>query len=65
MDDLPPLVQDEVALARIDADAPLVPYPLLNEDRRTAPLRRLAWYVVRLLWWRWRMRDRARWYEGG
>ena len=55
-DEFPPLVQDQVALARIDADALAVPYPLLNEDRQHAPLRRLAWYVVRLLWWRIRCR---------
>lgn len=53
---LPPMVQDEVALALIDAEAPVVPYPLLNGDRRTVGLGRLAWWLVRLVWWRWKSR---------
>jgi hypothetical protein len=56
--EFPPTVQDATALARIDANAPLVPYPLLNEDRQTAPLRLLVWWLFRLVWWRWKSWDR-------
>jgi hypothetical protein len=56
--DMPPIVQDDHALAIIDANAPLVPYPLLNEDRQTAPLRLLVWWLFRLVWWRWKSWDR-------
>lgn len=52
----PPLVQDSVALSVIDANAPAVPYPLLNADRQTVPIRALVWWLFRLVWWRWKSR---------
>lgn len=55
MDDFP-LAQDEIALARIEANAPIVPYPLINRDRRNAPVFVLIVYLFRLIAWRWRSR---------
>lgn len=47
---------DAAALALIDQNAPVVPYPLGRPDPETAGAGRLAWYLLRVLWWRVRSR---------
>lgn len=62
---MPPLAQDAVALARIDANEPVVPYPLLSQERQEASVLRLTVYLFQLVVWRWRTRHQRRaerWY---
>lgn len=54
--EMPALAQDEHALQVIEQEKGQVPYPLLNEDRRSAGALKLLVYLFRLLRWRWQTR---------